>query len=336
MFKLLFFMSVFMSFSAIASANSCVVLVYHHFSDKTPKSTSISPELFEQQLQYLQQQNFSVLPLETMLSRLKAKTLPEKCVVLTADDAYQSIADNAYPLLKKYQMPLAVFVATDASDQRYQAMMSWQQMRDIQGDTIQFYNHSSSHGYLLDLDQAQLADEIQHAQKRLQTVLGVEKKIFAYPYGEASLPMMEQVKDLGYIAFGQHSGVVSGHSDLQYLPRFPMAAHFAKMSSFETKVHTLPMPIKPQRVDPILKQNPPVLELLFTRALSKHEKANFNCFASGGVTLTWHGNARVKIVAKKPLAERRSKYNCTMPSGEKGRYYWYSIQWINRKLGGES
>jgi hypothetical protein len=46
-----------------ANAGSCVVLLYHHFSDTTPKSTSVSPKLFEQHLQYLQDNHFKVLHL---------------------------------------------------------------------------------------------------------------------------------------------------------------------------------------------------------------------------------------------------------------------------------
>ncbi|SMN15477.1 hypothetical protein CRYPA_1531 [uncultured Candidatus Thioglobus sp.] len=45
---------ILMLFSSMANANSCVVLLYHNFSNSTPKSTSISPKLFEQHLQYLQ------------------------------------------------------------------------------------------------------------------------------------------------------------------------------------------------------------------------------------------------------------------------------------------
>jgi peptidoglycan/xylan/chitin deacetylase (PgdA/CDA1 family) len=93
-----------MLFSSMLSANSCVVLLYHRFSDSTPKSTSISPALFERHLQHLQDNDFKVLKLNTMLERLDNDNLPNKCVVLTADDAYQSIAKNAYPLLKKYQI----------------------------------------------------------------------------------------------------------------------------------------------------------------------------------------------------------------------------------------
>jgi hypothetical protein len=123
---------------------------------------------------------------------------------------------------------------------------------------------------------------------------------------------------------------VKGHR--QNLPRFPMAGDYAKMLSFKTKVNALPMPIKLKNINPIFTQNPPTLELEFFESLNKHQKANLNCFANGGVNMTWQGDKSVKIVAKKPLTERRSKYNCTMPSQQKSSYYWYSIQWINPEI----
>lgn len=320
-----------MLFSSVVSANSCVVLMYHHFSNSTPKSTSISPKLFEQHLQYFQDNDFKVLKLETMLEHLD-KGLPNKCVVLTADDAYKSIAENAYPLLKKYQMPLSVFVSTDAVDKKYKAMMTWQQMRDIQGEIMQFYNHTKTHKHLLELDKTQVKTQITYVQNRLKQELGVKAKILAYPYGEASLQILKQVEGLGYVVFGQQSGVVSSSSDLQYLPRFPMAAHYAKMPSFKIKVNTLPMPIKSKNINPIFTQNPPTLALEFLQPLNKHQKANLQCFANGETDMVWQGNESVKITAKKRLTHRRSKYNCTMPSGQKSRYYWHSVQWINPKI----
>lgn len=323
----------FVLFSGVVSANSCVVLMYHHFSNTTPKSTSISPELFEQHLQYLQENNFQVLALKTMLDKLKNNTLPDKCVVLTADDASQSIASNAYPLLKKYQMPMAVFVATMATDDKRKTIMSWEKMREIQGENLQFYNHTVAHQHLLDLTPQQIKSAIHQAQSRLNQVLSVKRKILAYPYGEANIAILKQVELMGYSAFGQHSGVVSVDSDLQNLPRFPMAQHFAKMNAFKLKVNTLPMPIISQRMDTLITDNnPPTLNLTFKKSVKKSAQARFNCFANGEVELFWKSNKSVSITAKKPLTHRRSKYNCTMPIGQKGRYYWHSVQWVNPKI----
>jgi peptidoglycan/xylan/chitin deacetylase (PgdA/CDA1 family) len=328
--KIMALVLLFSANAANANANGCVVLLYHHVANDTPKSTSISPKLFEQHLKYLQENNYNVLPLKTMLNQLKNKNLVDKCVVLTADDAYRSIAKNAYPLLQKYQMPMSVFVSTKSVNKNYKRMMNWQQMRDIQGEIMQFYNHSVSHPHFLDLDKSQIKIEVETAQNHLKKELGVVDKIFAYPYGEANPQIFQQLQDLGYIAFGQHSGALGEGFDLQHLPRFPMTSFYAKMDTFKLKVATLPLLIKHHRMSPILgEQNPPVLHLTFKEKLPKSEQKRFNCFASGGVEIDWKNAREVSIVAKKPLTDRRSKYNCTLPSREKGRYYWYSVQWIN-------
>ncbi|KAA0454983.1 MAG: polysaccharide deacetylase family protein [Candidatus Thioglobus sp.] len=332
MIKFAFVFLLLFSLNAGANSNSCVVLLYHNFSNATPKSTSISPELFEQHLRYLQQNDFKVLKLETMIKRLD-KGFTDKCVVLTADDAYKSIVENAYPLLQKYQMPMSVFVSTDALDKKYKAMMTWQQVRDIDGQIIQFYNHTKSHQHLLKLDSGQIKTQIDYAQKRLNQELGVRQKIFAYPYGEANPVIIQQLKKLGYIVFGQHSGVVSASSNLQNLPRFPMAAEYAKMQSFKIKVNALPMMVKNINFNPVFTQNPPTLTLEFNQTPSKHQKANLQCFFENSLAnKVWQGDRKIKISAKKPLTQRRSKYNCTMPSGQKDKYYWHSVQWINPKI----
>lgn len=51
---------------------------------------------------------------------------------------------------------MSVFVATDSIDRKYKAMMTWQKMRDIQGKTMVFYNHGTSHAHFLDLNKTQI------------------------------------------------------------------------------------------------------------------------------------------------------------------------------------
>jgi peptidoglycan/xylan/chitin deacetylase (PgdA/CDA1 family) len=317
--------------------DSCVILLYHHFSDKTPKSTSISPKLFEQQLQYLKDNNFNVLPLKTVLQKAKNKTLPKKCVSLTTDDAYISVYHNAFPLLKKYNVPMAVFVATEATDKKYRAMMSWEQMRKIQGKYVQFYNHTKTHAHLIDIPLKQVFVEIKGAQQRLKKELGVTDKIFAYPYGEFDNEVYHLVRDMGYISFGQHSGAMGSYSDFSMLPRFPMAYKFASMKSFKVKVNTFSFPI--------LKQNPinttifnqdksinltPILTIMFDRKFTKAQQKTFNCFDyKGRIETSWWRDNVIRIRAKNPFSSRRGRYNCTMPSKVQGHYYWLSKQWIN-------
>ena len=307
--------------SPISSA--CVALVYHHFDTTTPASTSIAPTLFEKHLTYLSNNNFSVLSVSELLALLDStESLPDKCVILTTDDAYVSIYTNAYPLLKKYNMPMSVFVATDVIDKKYSAYMSYDQMRNMK-DIITFYNHSKDHSYLHALQTPAIMANINHAQQRLENELGTAQKILAYPYGEYSIEVMQTIKDMGYTAFGQHSGVINKKSNIYALPRFPMTNVYGSMKSFQTKVHTLRMPVIDATKQQITNTNPPTLKLTLEQELS------LNCFANGEpIQNIKKENLTYFITANTPLPLGRNKYNCTAGSKEKNRFYWYSHQWL--------
>ena len=57
------------------------------------------------------------------------------------------------------------------------------------------------------------------------------------------------------------------------------------------------------------------------------------CFVSGQgqVDIEWQNRREQELIvkAKKHLPSGRSRYNCTAPSSQKGRFYWYSHLWIN-------
>ena len=316
-------------FPGLIYASSCVVLLYHNISDITPKSTSVSPKLFEQHLKYLSEKNYNVISLSRMVEGLKLMNLPEKCVSLTADDANESIYSNAFPLLKKYNLPLSVFVSTGSIDMNYPSMMSWQQMRNMQNKNIYFYNHSVSHPYLINMKNDEIYSQITKAQLRLEQELGVKENFFAYPYGEENIEIIQLLEGLGYVSFGQQSGAISYNNDMSNLPRFPMSFKFADMSSFITKINTLPMPVIHKRVNSVVPNNNPILNLEFVEPLSNSKQKQFACYAGGSNTkVDWKSNKIVSIQANNELPSRRFRYNCTMPSGEGNRYYWFSKQFI--------
>ncbi len=315
-------------------ANSCVVLLYHNFSQSTPKSTSINPELFEQHLQYLEDNNFNVLSLSEMVQDLKNNSIPKKCVSLTADDAYVSIYKNAYPLLKKYKIPLSVFVSTDSIDKNYKAMMSWKNMKEMQGQGVEFLNHSVTHPYLIDMPTEERSFQIIHAQERLEEELGVNEKMFAYPYGEEDIELLDSVDELGYVGFGQHSGALSYGNDLSNLPRFPMTDRFGGMDSFKLKVNTLAMPVIYKRINPVVDNGSPLLELEFIESISKSKQKQFACYVgTGKASVNWVSDIAVSIKSNEPIYSRRFRYNCTLPSDKKNIYYWFSKQFINNNKG---
>ena len=330
--KLLVVILINTPFSSHALENDCVLLVYHRFSDDGPKSTSTSPEIFKQHLEYLKNNNYSVLPLKNVISSLQSKeSLPPNCISLTADDGFLSIYTEAFPLLVEYQFPMSVFVSTNPIDKKYASMMTWSQLREM-APLVDIYNHSVNHLHLVNQSAQIIEDEILSAQERIATEMSTNDKFFAYPYGEFDDSSYSYLKSEGYIAFGQQSGVASQTSDFLNIPRFSMSGPYAQMNSFSLKVKTLAMPIESSDPRSMIFSGDlmPVLNLNFSRELTSYEKSNFSCYVSGQdkANLKWDGLQSVSIWPNEPLAIGRSRYNCTMPYKEAGRYYWFSKLWL--------
>ena len=323
---------IYSPFSSQAQENDCVILVYHRFSDDGPKSTSTSPSVFKQHLEYLKNNDFSVLPLKEVVRSLQSKqSLPSNCISLTADDGFLSIYTEAFPLLVEYQFPMSVFVSTNSLDKKYNSMMTWSQLREM-APLIDIYNHSVNHLHLVNQGAQTVEDEILFAQSRITTEMKTNDKFFAYPYGEFDDTTYSYLKSNGYIAFGQHSGVASQTSDFLNIPRFSMSGPYAEMSSFALKVKTLDMPIESSNPKSLIISEDlrPVLNLNFSRELTSYEKNNFSCYVSGQdkATLKWHSLQSVSVRSNNPLGSGRSRYNCTMPYKEAGQYYWFSKLWL--------
>ncbi len=325
--------------AAIEKPNHAVILLYHHIANDTPAITSISPALFEQQLTFLEQNEFQVWPLPEVLTRIKSgKKLPDKVVVITFDDNYISVYEEAFPRLKKRGWPFTIFVSTNAVDQGFHLQASWEQIREMAEHGATIANHSSSHNHLLvksadesdDQWRDRIRKDIEHAQKRIEEETTQSHKIFAYPYGEFNSALEELVAEMGYIGIGQHSGPISERSNWQSLPRFPFAGNYTDIKDFSLKVKTLPFHI----FDVIAPENPlshnnskPSIEILFNP--TQPNILQVQCFGSGQGALQVNKDETPKLIVtpKRDIPVGRSRYNCTSPAGDQ-RYYWFSKPWI--------
>jgi peptidoglycan/xylan/chitin deacetylase (PgdA/CDA1 family) len=333
---------------AAHAADHCVVLQYHHISEDTPGITSVTPEQFQQHLDYLLQHDHVVMPLEDVITALKiGEDLPDRCIALTIDDAYASAYFEAFPRIVRYEYPLTVFVSTDAVDQGLRGFLTWEQMREMQAKGISFQNHSRSHDHLIrrsagesgDDWEQRVATDIQFAQNRIESELGSRPTLFAYPYGEYNLALKEIVSSMGLIGFGQQSGPLWRQADFSALPRFPMASFYASMRAFPNKVGSLPLPITGAFPDdPVvaLDEWHPTLTLVFAPDVENAQQ--LTCYLNGSpeVGYQWLDQpaGAVVITPKGRLNAGRNRTNCTLPLGGSGRFGWYSHNWIRRQADG--
>ena len=87
--------------------------MYHYVNNEEPLKSrlGVSPESFERQMRFLRERKYNIVSLEELTDLIKnKKKIPPMTVAVTFDDGYLDNILHAYPVLKKYDIPAAIFV----------------------------------------------------------------------------------------------------------------------------------------------------------------------------------------------------------------------------------
>lgn len=94
------------------NTNEFTIFSYHEIADKSETLDStyaVSAANFEAQMKWLIDDGYHFITIDDIInSRKHNKQLPSKAVLITFDDGYQSVYDNAFPILKKYHIPTLI------------------------------------------------------------------------------------------------------------------------------------------------------------------------------------------------------------------------------------
>lgn len=325
------------------SDDSVVVLQYHHVSNSTPAVTSIAPETFREHLQYLQDNNFNVIDITAAREAIeKGEKLPEKAVVITFDDGYQNVYENAVEILEEFEMPYTVFVNPELMRKHSGHYMGWDELEDIQKNGATIANHGQTHAHLIRQKPDESDEEwrermhydIVTAQNAIDENLGQQEKYFAYPYGEYNNELQALLEEWGFHAFAQHSGPWSRWSEDTAITRFPASGIYANLKTLKTKLNSKAMPvIDYQPEEPLVEHEnarPTIRVTLQEGETLKDMRTNaLRCFAGGSVLEPqWESDTRFSVTLKEDINIGRSRVNCTAPSASGSGYYWYSVALI--------
>ncbi len=99
--------------------------------DFSPNSIlKITPEFLETTIQTVLAEGYEIISLDELYERQKNKNTSKKpYAVFTADDGYKDNRDIALPVLKKYNVPLAIYIVSDYSN--HQGELWWFALEDI-------------------------------------------------------------------------------------------------------------------------------------------------------------------------------------------------------------
>lgn len=174
---------------------STVVLYYHSVPDAYR-------ERFEEQVQTLVRKAAAA-----DIFDMDAPDEGRHSVAITFDDALESFAVNAVPVLEQFNLPVTVFAVADSmggqpvwgegyfsADER---VMTAEMLRSLPKN-VTVGSHTLTHPNLLKLRSPEAAREIGESRQRLEQMLGHPVTLFSFPFGEFDDSTVRQCFEAGY------------------------------------------------------------------------------------------------------------------------------------------
>lgn len=180
-------------------APRCVVLYYHAVPAQ-------HRELFARQMDRLLRW---ARPLPTVPP---AKLEPgQHYAIVTFDDGFVSVKENAAPELRRRQIPWTIFVPSDCLGQspawlrhappvaRQDRVMTAEELRALAGDPlVTVGSHTATHAHLVEIGPEQAGAELARSKAALETIVQRPVDQFSYPFGARTPALDHQARELGY------------------------------------------------------------------------------------------------------------------------------------------
>jgi len=210
------------------------ILLYHRFGPTVADSMTVTTPVFESHLKYLHENGYKVVPLRDLMGMYFGDGIPadSRYVVLVADDAHISVYTTAWPLLKKYNAHMTLFVYPSAISNASYAM-TWNQLRelkatglfDFQSHTYWHPNFKKERERLAPVEFEKLVHmQLTKSRERLEKELGAKADLLAWPFGIFDPALMAKAAEAGYTAaFTIERHPVTREEPPMALPRYLLA-----------------------------------------------------------------------------------------------------------------
>lgn len=174
------------------------ILRYHSVSDGRRHETNVKTSDFHAQMAFLKS-NYSLISINEGVEKIAAgEGFDRDYVTVTFDDGYMDNYTNAYPILKKFSIPAAIFIISDYAgglkllphDEKdrpeYNYLLNWEQIKKMDACLIEIGSHTSSHFRMSRCDDEIFSSEIVGSKRKIEQNTGRVVKFISYPFGTYS------------------------------------------------------------------------------------------------------------------------------------------------------
>ena len=174
------------------------ILMYHSISNDPEDGVlpyyrvNTSPIRFAQQMKFLSDNKYHVIPLTEAISLLNQPIYhlpdqPPKYVVLTFDDGFHDFLKHAWPVLKQFEQTATVFlptafIGTTRKSFKRRECLTWLEVRELHRQGVLFGSHTASHPKLYGMKWKEIQRELLESRLAIEDALQAPTTCFAYPY----------------------------------------------------------------------------------------------------------------------------------------------------------
>ncbi len=180
------------------------ILMYHSIGsrdDAKERKHFVSRESFNSQMRFLKIFGFRVISLDAYDRILRGEQKPQgREIVITFDDGNETFMQEAWPVLRKYNFPAAIFTVSESLKRQVNGSMTQEDFKELlQSGLIIIGSNTKTHPALPEIgDLDQLTNEIKGSKEDLEAELKTKVKYFSYPNGDIGDRAPQTVRDSGY------------------------------------------------------------------------------------------------------------------------------------------
>lgn len=223
------------------------VIMYHHITEsesKTGKYTVHKKE-FERDLEYIKSKGYTTVTVKDLIAFAdRTADLPDKPIMITFDDGFESFYKIAYPLLNDYKMKAVVSVIGSVTEKYSEtedhninySNLNWEEISELHNSgLVEIQNHSYDmhksdtknrkgisklHSESEEAYKGALSSDLNRLQQLLYENCGFRPTAVAYPYGAFSNSTLSIIKECGFrctfLCEERVNIIIRGNSDSLY------------------------------------------------------------------------------------------------------------------------
>lgn len=198
-----------MSAQVVWQTRPVTVLCYHAVDPRWQHPLSVDPSTFATHVRWLARHR-DVVPLSALIERYERTGRWGGGVALTFDDGFQSVAEHAWPVLRRHGFPATLFIVagTLSEGQRVDWVddappfelptLDADQLLELHAAGVEIGSHTLHHPDLTRLSEERCLEDLTTSRAVLEELLGQPVRMLAYPRGLHDARVRRIAEQAGY------------------------------------------------------------------------------------------------------------------------------------------